>query len=306
MNNTKSILLTGSTGFLGKVIFKELKNTYEITTIGREPNSSKNINFDFNSSDDLKIQESNNLIVHCAGKAHSIPKTKIEKEVFFKINTEGTEKLLKALDSLPQKPEAFVFISTVAVYGLLSGKDIVENSPLNAIDPYGKSKILAEILIENWCLKNNIICTILRLPLVVGKNPKGNLASMINGISKGYYMNFGGGQARKSMVLAEDVAKFIPKVAKIGGTFNLTDGYHPNFKELSQLIAKQLGKSEPFNLPKRFIYILAKIGDLFGSTAPINTIKFKKITSDLTFDDLKARKLANWNPTPVLKGFKIK
>ena len=30
-----------------------------------------------------------------------------------------------------------------------------------------------------------------------------------------------------------------------------------------------------------------------------------KITSDLTFDDTKAREVFGWNPTPVLEGFKL-
>jgi UDP-glucose 4-epimerase len=45
-------------------------------------------------------------------------------------------------------PEKFVFISTGAVYGLISGNLISENAPLLANDPYGKSKILAEEILR--------------------------------------------------------------------------------------------------------------------------------------------------------------
>ena len=41
-----------------------------------------------------------------------------------------------------------------------------EQSELNAIDPYGKSKVQAEKLVFQWCTENNVTCTILRLPLV--------------------------------------------------------------------------------------------------------------------------------------------
>ncbi|MBC7915293.1 MAG: hypothetical protein H7Y07_14350 [Pyrinomonadaceae bacterium] len=47
------------------------------------------------------------------------------------------------------------------------------------------------------------------------------------------------------------------------------------------------------------------MGDILGKRAPINSVKLKKITSDLTFDDSKAREILGWNPTPVLKGFKV-
>ena len=129
---------------------------------------------------------------------------------------------------------------------------------------------------------------------------------MIKGIKKGYYFNINEGHARKSMVLADDVAKFILKAAEVGGIYNLTDGYHPSFYEISHLIANQLGKSYIPNMPNFIAKFLAKIGDLIGPKFPINTDKYLKITSDLTFDDSKAREAFGWDPTPVLKGFKIK
>lgn len=49
----------------------------------------------------------------------------------------------------------------------------------------------------------------------------------------------------------------------------------------------------------------ALISDLFSAKAPLNSGKLCKITSDLTFDDSKAREAFCWNPTPVLNGFKI-
>jgi hypothetical protein len=45
------------------------------------------------------------------------------------------------------------------------------------------------------------------------------------------------------------------------------------------------------------------VGDLIGNKAPINSLKLKKITSDLTFDDSKSRKLG-WNPQSVLEYLK--
>ncbi len=50
---------------------------------------------------------------------------------------------------------------------------------------------------------------------------------------------------------------------------------------------------------------MAKVGNLLGNKALINSVKLKKITSDLTFDDRKAKMLLSWQPTPVIKGFKL-
>ena len=77
----------------------------------------------------------------------------------------------------------------------------------------------------------------MRLPLVVGSNPPGNLGKMINGIKRGTYFSIGGGKARKCMVLAEDVAKLITECPDVSGIYNLTDGKNPCFKELDSYLA---------------------------------------------------------------------
>lgn len=295
------IIITGARGFLGKYINAELSNQHQILTISR---SGADYNIDLAEAiPDLPPAD---LVVHCAGKAHSIPKTEAEKMEFYAVNVNGTSNLLQALSSSSSLPQGFVFISTVAVYGCESGTLINEQHSLNASDPYGCSKIQAEQLIQHWCRDNDVICTIFRLPLLVGENPPGNLGAMIRGIIKGYYFNIAGGGAKKSMVLASDVAHMIPQVAQIGGIYNLTDGYHPSFSELSDLIGKQLGRTKIKNMPLWLAHLLGRIGNLIGDKSPINQKKIQKITSDLTFDDTKAKKELNWKPNSVLKVFKIK
>ena len=295
------ILLTGSSGFLGKNILKTICNDpNDIFTLNRY---NAYYNFDLSSGIPF-FSNSFDVVIHNAGLAHVNPKNQYQNSLFYDINVNGTINLLSALSNITV-PEKFVFISSVSVYGLNQGEYINENTPLQAEDPYGRSKIAAEYIVKKWCEEHNVICTILRLPLVVGANPPGNLGSMIGAIKKGYYFNIGGGNARKSMVLVEDIAKYILKAGEVGGIYNLTDGYHPNFEELSQLIAKQLGKYKVLNMPYLPAKVAAVIGNLAGKFAPLNTDKLNKITSTLTFDDSKARAAFGWNPTPVLEGFKI-
>jgi len=295
----KTILLTGANGFLGKSITKELAINHYLIGLSRTVG-------DYRLSLEKEIpnlKQKFNLVIHAAGKAHSIPRTVTEKNEFYDVNVLGTQNLLKGLDKVGV-PEQFVFISSVSVYGQESGSDINEEHPLEAKDPYGLSKIGAEVLVTEWCNKNKVVCSILRLPLLVGKNPPGNLGAMIKAIDKGYYFNIGGGQARKSMVVAEDVAAFITKVASLGGTYNLTDGVHPDFSELSIAISKQKKKKTPLNLPLFITMLLGYAGDILGDKAPINSSKIKKITSDLTFNDAKVRELLGWHPQSVLEYLK--
>jgi UDP-glucose 4-epimerase len=56
------------------------------------------------------------MVVHCAGKAHVVPNTTLEKEEFYRVNLDGTENLLSTLEN--SLPNTLVFISSVAVYRL--------------------------------------------------------------------------------------------------------------------------------------------------------------------------------------------
>ena len=293
------VLITGSSGFLGRHLTQLYvsQNVFELNRyFGDYKISLENEIPNFN-----EVYE---LVIHSAGKAHSIPKTESEKKSFFDNNVGGTFNLLRGLEK-SGVPKKFVFVSSVSVYGLDAGANINEEYPLLAKDAYGKSKIEAEQLIKNWCDENEVIFTILRLPLLVGGNPPGNLGSMLKAIRQGFYFNIGGGKARKSMVLAEDVAKVIGTASEVGGIYNLTDGYHPSFAELSNHISIQLGKGKIRNMPMWCARIIANFGDLLGSKAPLNTDKLKKIITDLTFDDSKARGAFGWDSTPVLDDFKI-
>jgi nucleoside-diphosphate-sugar epimerase len=293
------ILLTGFTGFLGKSILAASSKKNTIYGLSRSSGDYQLI-----LEEEIPIFKIPfDLVIHAAGKAHSIPRTEAERKQFYNVNVEGTLNLLKGLD-ISGVPKQFVFISSVSVYGQESGIGINEEYKLDAKDAYGLSKIEAELMVQKWCNEHNVVCTILRLPLLVGKNPPGNLGAMIKGITKGYYFNIGGGKAKKSMVLADDVAEFIPIVANIGGVYNLTDGYHPSFFELSSAIAKQIKKSAPMNMPLFIAKAIGFMGDFLGSKAPINSLKLKKITADLTFDDSKARSVG-WQPRKVLDWFSI-
>lgn len=295
MNN---ILLTGASGFLGRIINSSLiENGYTIRSLGR--NKSNHYCVDL-FHDVPELNTSFDIIIHAAGKAHSVPKTASEEKEFYDVNLQGTIKLCNAINKLEIKPKAFIFISTIAVYGFDKGANITEESPLLGNTPYAKSKIQAEEYLQTWAKENDITLGILRLPLIAGPNPPGNLGAMINGIKTGRYLSIGNASARKSIVWAEDIADLIPKVSEIGGVYNLTDTYHPTFGELEKEISKCLGKKDPVKIPLWLANLLGRVGNLLGSKAPINSEKINKITSSLTFDDSKARKRLDWKPKKVL------
>lgn len=144
----KKIIITGSNGFIGKNLFEHLysKGSYNVETIIRG-DSLENIK--------NKLQDVD-TIFHLAG----INRTKDENE-FNQINHDFTKKIVEIAES-GNKPYRLVFSS--------STQAILDN-------PYGKSKLNGEVVLEKLVKKGELI--IYRLPGVFGKWCKPNYNSVI-------------------------------------------------------------------------------------------------------------------------------
>lgn len=297
----EKLLFTGGTGFLGRNIRPMLERMYDVTTCGI---ASEN-RIKANLAKEVPILDKHyDVVLHACGKAHMVPKTEEERQAFFDVNYQGTVNLCTALEKIGV-PRAVVFISTVAVYGCEYGDLITEEHPLEGKTPYAKSKIMAEGYLTEWCKKNNVVLGVLRPSLLAGKDAPGNLGAMVNGVRKGFYMNIAGGKVIKSILMAEDIARILPSLVEKGGTYNVCDTRQPSFGELSISVAKQLGKGKPMNIPYWVAWCMAKVGDLLGNKAPINSYKLDKMTKSLTFSNEKARKELGWVPLDVLKNYGI-
>lgn len=297
----KKLLFTGASGFLGYNIRPILEKSYDVHTIGLTDDDDIKINM---AKEVPPIYTQYDVVLHAAGKAHTVPKSEEEKQVFYDVNYQGTVNLCKALEKAGL-PKVFVFISTVAVYGCEYGELIDEYHPLKGNTPYAESKRMAEEFLIKWCLDNQVRLGILRPSLLAGKRAPGNLGAMVDGIKKGLYMNIAGGKVKKSVLMAEDIANLLPLLEQKGGIYNVCDTYQPTFGELSASVAKQLGKHRPINIPYWMAWCMAKVGDLLGSKAPINSYKLEKMTKSLTFSNKKARVELGWEPLDVLTNYKI-
>ena len=294
-------MFTGGTGFLGKNVMPILTQKYDVTTCGITPDDMIKANL---AKEVPELSERYDVVLHACGKAHVVPKTEAEKQAFYDVNYQGTVNLCSALEKACL-PKALVFISTVAVYGCEYGDLITEEHQLEGDSPYAESKIMAEKYLTEWCTKNGVVLGILRPSLLAGKNAPGNLGTMVNGIKKGFYMNIAGGKVVKSILMAEDIAHLVPLLEEKGGIYNVCDTRQPSFGEISASVAKQLGKHKPISIPYWMAWCMAKVGDLLGSKAPINTYKLEKMTKSLTFSNEKARKELGWEPLDVLTNYKI-
>jgi len=242
-------------------------------------------------------------VFHLAGLAHVVPRDANTRQQFFEVNVQGTRNLLQGLEATGSLPDSLVLVSTVAVYGLEQGEDYVEDARRRATDPYGDSKRQAEDLVVEWGDRTGVRIGIVRLPLVAGAGAPGNLGAMVSALRRNLYIGVGQGDARRSMVLAKDVARILPRVAEVGGVYHLTDGHHPCFRELEGALCGAMRRREPRRLPLPAARALGQAGDALstiGVPFPFTSRSFRKMTSTLTFSDEKARRDLGWQPTRVV------
>lgn len=296
----EKLLFTGGTGFLGRNVRPILDQDYEVTTCGITHDDVIKANL---AKEVPELPEKYDIVLHACGKAHVVPKTEAEKQAFYDVNYKGTIHLCQALEKVGA-PKAIIFISTMSVYGDVAGCNSTEETPLRGDSPYADSKIKAEQYLTDWCSKNGVVLGILRPSLLAGEGAPGNLGAMVNGIKTGKYLSIAGGKAKKSILMAEDIANLVPLVAKKGGVYNVCDDYNPSFGELEASIAKQLGKRKPISIPYWTAKCLALIGDVF-SFFPINSARLDKIVTSDTWSNEKAKRELGWQPLNVLENYKI-
>jgi len=297
----KKLLMTGTTGFVGRNVLPLLRPQYDVTTCGR--NSGNIVCADLVKEVPV-LSGQFDVVLHAAGKAHTTPGTEDEIKDFKDVNYQGTVNLCSALDKYGL-PETIIFLSSAAVYGCDQGENVDETHELNPQTPYAISKKKAEDYLIEWCSRHDVRLAILRPSLIAGPNPPGNLGSMINGIAAGRYLRIAGGKARKSVLMVEDIARLVPLLEQKGGIYNVCSDDQPNFRELESVICNQLGLKLPMNMPLWGAKCLAIIGDMLGKKAPFNTNKLIKMTESLTFSNAKAKKELGWAPLSVIENFRL-
>lgn len=153
MNEDKTILVTGGSGYIGSVTCKLLVdsgyNVINIDRVKREQPGVSQYPFDIDNHQ-LKgvIQLTKpDAIIHLAAD-HSVPKSISSPDSTYFNNVANSVSLLKhAVDA---GVKHFIFSSSSSVYGNTDGTPSRETDSTNPITPYGKSKAMAESILEDF------------------------------------------------------------------------------------------------------------------------------------------------------------
>ena len=228
------ILVTGENSYAGRQFEKrmlELNCDWEINFISVRNNNWKTK--DFSNYD---------AIYHVAAIVHQKEK-KENESLYYKINRDLTYEL--AVKAKSEGIKSFVFLSTMAVYGLIGkiGKDTVISKETKAVPTsyYGKSKLAAEELIN--CLQSSEFnVSILRIPMIYGPNCPGNYRSLSNLAKKTPI--FPMINNRRSMIFVDHLSDIGIHLIKnrISGLFLVKNPEDVNTLEMVNKIAKNHNK----------------------------------------------------------------
>jgi UDP-N-acetyl-alpha-D-quinovosamine dehydrogenase len=174
------------------------------------------------------------VVIHLAAMAHSVPRTKVEADRFWKVNLEGTKTLITA--AVVQGVRRFVHVSTVAVLSPSTGG--IESA-------YADSKRAAEREVIGFGDRIEVI--VVRPTTVYGPNDRGNIFKLIQWIDRGLPAIIGSGENRKSLVYSRnlaDVLLFLSEHGKSGESYVITDGRDVSMKEIVREISRSLGRGD--------------------------------------------------------------
>jgi UDP-glucose 4-epimerase len=152
------LLITGGAGYIGSVLTAYLlDHGYEVVVIDDLTTGHSNSIDSRASFVEASILDKPQLtkaligidtVIHCAAKS-LVEESVAKPEIYHQINTDGIRILLDAMSDAGVKN--IIFSSTAAVYGHAVEQPITENTSLEPVNPYGKSKAEAEQLITNYC-----------------------------------------------------------------------------------------------------------------------------------------------------------
>lgn len=262
------ILVTGSSGFVGKYFIDKYKYKYDIQT------------FSFRKDDISALNCSDiDVVFHLSALVHQMGGASCEE--YERVNVIQTLQLAKKAKESGIKH--FVFMSTVKVYGEETDSKYSENSICNPEDDYGKSKLKAELELQKL-EDEDFKVSIIRTPIVYGYGVKANIKSLINLVNKVPLLPFGKTENKRSMVYIGNLSHLVNEVItqQKSGIFLASDDEAISTSRLIELIAKNLDK-KVYLVKIPFFESLLKIlkpsfhKRLYGSLEVDNSITKEKL-----------------------------
>ena len=246
------ILITGASGFIGSFIVEEALRQGMETWAAVRGSSKKDflqderIHFiELNLSNQTQLEEQLkdhqfDYVVHAAGVTKCL-----NTRDFYRINTEGTKNLVRALIYLKMPLKRFVYLSSLSIFGAIHErqpyKEIKENDTPRPNTEYGKSKLEAEQWLDSLNEESDFPYVILRPTGVYGPRER-DYFLMAKSIKQHSDFAVGFKQQDITFVYVLDVVQAVFLACEKGQTgrkYFLSDGKVYQSATFSNLIRKE-------------------------------------------------------------------
>lgn len=279
------ILMTGSSGFIGKHISKiNVSNIRHVLRRGKAVNTNEKADVFYidsmeNCADWSVAFDGIGVIIHLCGLAHS---NKLSAQEYNKINVDCTLSL--AEQAAHHGVKRFVFVSSANV-------GLVENAQ-------SKSKYMAEVGLKKIAEKTGIEVVIVRPTLVYGANAPGNFGLLTKLVVKLPVLPFGLTDNKRDFIAVQNLADLLltcanhPKAS--GQIFLASDGESVSIMEFTNAIAEGFGKTivqapVPLSLMRFSAWMVGK------------SHLIEQLLGDLQVDSSSTYDVLGWKPPYTMK-----
>lgn len=315
------ILVTGAAGYIGSHTWVKLidsgievvgvdnfsnSNPLVIDRIKKITNSQSLNFFDININNKVSLRRIFNsfpidAVIHFA--AHkSVFESICNPQLYYKNNIGGLMNLVEIMDAFDCKN--IIYSSSACVYGLKNKSPLKEGLSLSPINPYGETKMIGEMLLNNL-ISLNWHVGILRYFNPIGAHASGEIGESPNNVPQNL-MPF----------LLQVASGKIDSLKVFGGDYPTKDGTairdYIHIEDLAQAHIKGLNYLSKTN--ESFTLNLGNgsgftVLDVIHTFQKVNNVKISyKIEArrdgdvDICFaDSSKAHRLLNWNPAYSLE-----
>lgn len=313
------VLVTGANGFTGSYLTKRLlEKGYEVRALVRKSS-------DLHAIQDLPVEiayadladspsletalEGIGVVYHVAAayRAENVP-----REYFWKVNVDGTRKLLEAARDAGIK--RFVHCSTVGVQGEIKNPPATEEAPYNPGDYYQESKVDGEKLALRFFADNDLPGTVVRPVGIYGPGDT-RFLKLFKFINNNKFRMIGNGKVLYHLTFVEDLVDGIilagEKDEALGEIFTIGGDEYVTLNELVAKIAAILQKPVPTTrIPVWPVWLAGLLCEIackpFGISPPIYRRRVDFFIKDRAFDISKAKRLLGYQPRVSLdEGLRI-
>lgn len=308
----RSVLVTGATGFVGRPLCEKLLKTFGLVRGSvwiAEPATCLPAGVQLApieaigpATDWSEALTGIDTVVHLAARVHVMDDTSEDPlEAYRQVNVSGTENL--ARQSVANGVRRLVFISSVKVHGEESDVTYTEENALSPQDPYGVSKLEAEVALKRIAKNTGLEVVIIRPPLVYGPGVKANFLRLLGTVERGIPLPLASIDNRRSLVYLGNLIDAIslcathPKAA--GQAFLVSDGDDVSIPDLIRRLASALER--PARLLPCPTTLMRLAGRMLSKASAVD-----RLVGSLTVDSSKINRELGWQPPfTMAEGLKV-